>query len=61
MFIRMDQARVKREAVGGPIPLSKQAAFHSLDLLGSRSVISLGLVMEKAIPGLAWGWGRGLT
>ena len=52
---------VKREAVGGPISLSKQAALHSLDLLGSRSVISLGLVMEKAIPGLARGWGRGLT
>ena len=47
--------------MGGPISLSKQAALHSLDLLGSRSVISLGLVMEKAIPGLAWGWGRGLT
>lgn len=52
---------IKREAVGGPIPLSKQAGLHFLDLLESRSVISLGLVMEKAIPGLAWGWGRGLT
>lgn len=40
--------------MGGPIPLSKQA-----DLLGSSSVISLGLVMEKAIPGLAWGVGKG--
>ena len=51
---------INREAgCGGPIALSKKFALHSFDLIGSRSVISLGLGYGESHSRAGMGMGKG--